>query len=130
MKVSQAQFRINQIDERLSDIDVLLHKGPKHRVNDLLTECQDLLQERYELDSRVLKTLLNTDFEDGSLYNAQEILNTLNTKMSIIRVVYDRGDLDSEQVSSIVKQYDKFSAAKDALQKSIYKLLSEIDLLE
>ena len=128
MKLGEALFRLDQIEERLNEIEVLLTGGPRERVMHLIDECNTLLNERFVLQGKADQAVRDNNFEGTSIYEVQFLVRTLNIKISVLRLLKKRTDLDTKQLESISAQIDDFSRSKINIERSLNNRIWEIEL--
>lgn len=130
MKLSEAIFRVKELDFRISAGIALLAHYPAHKLTEALQSYEEAINERQQLLDRIEVAKKSNFIQDKSLLEAEKVLEYVELKINMLESLLSNQALDQSQKSKVSGQIDLFTRSKEAFRLSITKSCNEIDLLD
>jgi hypothetical protein len=129
LKLSEAKSRISQIEYLLEINNVLLSKGPVSSLQSTLSESSNLVNEKHDLQKRILDTAETVSLEGNTLSDVLSAQESLLSKINILMVVSKRTDLSDDTYQALHNQLRTWIKTKNDLDIRINKCICETDLI-
>ena len=130
MTLGEAQTRLEQINQRLSDIAISIKRGPTSNITEALDEHSGLMRERQSLEERLLRAKLDLKIEGSSLWQLEGLLVSVRANIEILEDLRNRSDIAKDSSAAIYEQLTNFRTLRDNLHNIVQRCLWSTELLE
>ena len=130
MLLGEAKYKLEQLEKRLLELDLLIVACDAKEVSKHLEEFNQLINKLFQLKERISSTERSTLFQGRSLESGMIILSTLQKKCGILEKLKTRSDVENNQVVSILEQLNSFRETKRILESALSVCLWSTELNE
>lgn len=128
MKLAEVNTKINESDTRLADLNLLILRCSPKDMPPLLDEFSNLIMERQKFIFARDKMELEVTLSGSSLKELNLLINSLEERINLLRLISKRDDLPEAFFAVIFSQLDLFTKTKSQLLGSLQKLSWELEV--